>query len=456
MCAEGVRGVKRPLPRTRILSVHARCAAPRLRNAAVWGVPPRARSGSAQPAQPLKPTRPGVGGCLDIGPPVGLDSRGMNPGSATYPCTAIWTECGEEEFAGELSVETQGLMFSSDSGTVGFPFARVQIDRLDDGRISFSDPEQPEWMVFMPSDAILREFVFRQRNDLRVQVRDLRRRLEGRRRLQLTGWFLGIFAAISLLVWMTTPLVVSFVVGRISVERENELAEEVLAKLGKKLEGAQDPGQMAQLDFLADRIARGLPKHPYTFRFRLLAWPEPNALALPGGTILVTTGLVAAAASPEEIAGVLAHEMAHVLRRHGLRQLVVSLGPYYAMRVFISDRDSFAALLGGVSHLLLRQGFSRDYEREADRKGWSYLMAAGIDPRGLSTLLARTGNDAAGGPRDFRVRDVPEGLRSHPENAERLQYLEELWRKSARRSGFVDLRAEGSPFAPGAPDGSGR
>ncbi len=364
----------------------------------------------------------------------------MNPAAPSYPASASHAECGTEEVTGEIRIETQGLMFEHGTGGVGLPFRRLRIARDDDGRIRFTDPEQPDWEVFTATDRILGHHVFKQRNDLRSQVRDLRRRQEGRRMVRLTGIFLVSFAAVALFFSVASTLVVNFLIARIPVSWEAGLGRAALEGLEDQLKAVEDPVRLARLGEVSDQLARGLPKHDYRFEFRLVDAPWPNAFALPGGTILVTTGLFETAQTPEEVAGVLAHEMAHVLRRHGLRKIITSAGPYYVMRLFLSDRHAFLAAVGEGSSLLVQQSFSRDYEREADRTAWGYLVTARIDPRGLSSFLRKTSDALArmhGGP---SIDDLtPRVLRSHPPDEERLQYLEDLWNRSKVKSDFVNL-----------------
>ena len=218
---------------------------------------------------------------------------------------------------------------------------------------------------------------------------------------------------------------------------EEQLTDKVIAEHPKIFVMDTNDARTAMVTQLVARIAAALPpaEQRYQFRAVLLDRREPNAFALPGGRIFVFTGLLDRVQRPEELAGVLAHEMAHVTRRHGLRKLIAGSGPYYVLRLFVSDQQEVLSAISAGSQMLVNQYYSRDMEREADTIGWHYLMAANIDPRGLADFfqLMTEGENSD---------SIPQMFRSHPATSERIASLNQLWEKSDRKTGFVDLSAE--------------
>lgn len=142
-----------------------------------------------------------------------------------------------------------------------------------------------------------------------------------------------------------------------------------------------------------------------------------NAYCLPGGYITVFTGLITAAESADEVAGVLAHEMAHATKRHGLRQLVQSLSLAVVIQAMLGDVTGMAALGGGVE-ILIRQGYSRDLESEADTEGLLMVQAAGWNPEGLATFFERLEASGEG-------TSVPVWFSSHPDPGGRAESIRE-------------------------------
>ena len=117
------------------------------------------------------------------------------------------------------------------------------------------------------------------------------------------------------------------------------------------------------LDELGDRLAAHV-ESPYTFRWYLVDDPQVNALAAPGGHVVVFTGLVRATESAEELAGVLAHEMEHVLLRHSLRAIVARLGWRTILSLALGGSGELGGAAARVADQLGALGFSRVQESD--------------------------------------------------------------------------------------------
>jgi Zn-dependent protease with chaperone function len=115
----------------------------------------------------------------------------------------------------------------------------------------------------------------------------------------------------------------------------------------------------------------------------------PNAFALPGGTIVLTDALVRLARSDAEILGVLAHEIAHVEERHGLRQLYRALGLSVMISLIGADSGEIVDEVVGQAGLLLSLSYSRRFETAADRRAIELMRAADYDPEALASIFER-------------------------------------------------------------------
>jgi len=153
--------------------------------------------------------------------------------------------------------------------------------------------------------------------------------------------------------------------------------------------------------------------------------PEVNAFAIPGGHIYVNRGLVERAATMAELAGVLGHEVAHVTQRHSMKQMAA------AQRTNVIGAGLclfIPSLCEGVTGVVLQVGaeagfakFSRDDEAESDRLGVRYVLAAGIDPRGVPTMFRTLLEERERNPTIF---DTFFG--SHPVEESRVQTTDSL------------------------------
>ncbi len=345
---------------------------------------------------------------------------------------------------GRIFIDRWRLRFQSGDVTVEIPLERLVItcDLKTDGRICFSDRGQPEVRCYTVDETVLNFWVLVQSRHTRPQLQKIAGRYEISRRVKLT---LYAFLFCIVLVWggmFVFNALVRVVVKEIPAEWERKFGDTQLAKLGEDLDFLDDTNGVRQLEELATPLIRALPGDRNDIRFHIIELPEPNAVALPGGHVLVTTGLLKMADRPEQLLGVLAHEFAHVKRRHGFQQAISGAGPILIMQILLSDRNNRLNIMAKVSGLLIYQTFSQNYEREADAVGWDYLRAANIDPRGMIEMLRKLKEEAGddfGGPQAFS---------SHPALDKRIRTLETKWDKLDRKTGFLVI-TNAIPTVPG-------
>lgn len=166
---------------------------------------------------------------------------------------------------------------------------------------------------------------------------------------------------------------------------------------------------------------------PYPFEFHVLDAPETvNALALPGGQIFITSGLLSRLDSEAQLAGVLGHEVGHVVARHGAeqlarRQLGATLVGAIGVAASGDDPQSArqAALIAQAVNQLINLNYSRNDELESDRLGFQFMTKADYSPQGLVELMQVLSQAGESGGRP------PEFLSTHPYPDNRIARLEE-------------------------------
>ena len=160
---------------------------------------------------------------------------------------------------------------------------------------------------------------------------------------------------------------------------------------------------------LAERIEPGITRNPGAIRFTAINVSMFNAAALPGGQIVVFKEMLATTEA-DGLAGVVAHEIAHVRRRHVTQALVRELGIGSLVRLF-------AGGVGANAQQLVALSYTRSNELEADRDAVAALARAGIDPRATARLFAKLSNDNGEGKGGFDA----EFLDSHPVSRDRAR-----------------------------------
>ena len=171
---------------------------------------------------------------------------------------------------------------------------------------------------------------------------------------------------------------------------------------------------------IVSTLASHLPAPPrYRFRPVVVDSPVVNAFALPGGYIVVFRGLLAVTQSPEELAAVLSHEMAHVVQRHGTRLLVEHASLRVLVRLLSGDGSGVAYPLD-AARMLGTLRYSRRHEDEADVDGMRLMARAGVDPAAIVKFLEALPRAAPDTPAALTY------LSTHPSSQERVARLRGL------------------------------
>lgn len=256
--------------------------------------------------------------------------------------------------------------------------------------------------------------------------------LKGKRRRNSTGrvigWsILGLFVLLPAILLVALLLnsnrIAGWITERIPVEQEMEWGKQAFADMRSTLK-LQDSG--AAYDAVNDIGKRLTRDSKYKFEFHVVDDKTLNAFAMPGGVVVVHSGLIAATKRPEELAGVLAHEVQHVELRHSVRGMVKDLG-LRGLWAFVTG-DLGGTMIGQAAVGLAGLKFSRDDESEADEKGFDALIKAQIDPSGMPAFFKTMGEKSPDAPVGF--------ISTHPLSKDREAALQERVKES------------GSSFAP--------
>ena len=238
----------------------------------------------------------------------------------------------------------------------------------------------------------------------------------------MTVWFLVVVGTGGL---MSVPGV-----RAITIQQEEELSREIMAKIKQQLPLLNDPMIVEYVDGLGRKILAELPPQPFRYQFYVIDSPVLNAFATPAGHIFFHTGLIIAMDSEAELAGIMAHEIAHVTCRHisgkidaSKKVQISSLAGLAAGLLLgavtgsgeVAQAATMGAMAGGQSAML---AYSREDEIQADQLGMDYLHLSGYSGKGLLQALVKIRSQQW-----FGSDQVPTYLSTHPASEDRLAYL---------------------------------
>jgi beta-barrel assembly-enhancing protease len=239
-------------------------------------------------------------------------------------------------------------------------------------------------------------------------------------------------------------------------QQDVQIGREAAAEVRKEYPLINDSQIRAYVERLGDRLVEAAPRElnnpVFEYSFTPVNLKDINAFALPGGPMFVNRGMIEAASTEGEVAGVMAHELAHVLLRHGTANATKAQG----FQIGALAGAIAGAVIGGGLGEVISQGsqfglgtwlmkYSRDYERQADIVGVQIMARAGYDPRDLAHMFETIQRQGGSGG--------PEWLSSHPNPGNRTQYINQEASQlrigpGPHDSGFQQTRSRLSQLGP--------
>jgi len=222
--------------------------------------------------------------------------------------------------------------------------------------------------------------------------------------------------------------------GGVSLDEEWQLGNQMAAQVAQQVRLVNDPQALAYVRMVGERIHGVTPIADRPFDFEIVSDPSVNAFSIPGGHVYVNTGLIARADKANELAGVLAHEISHVVARHAIKQVQQAQEINVIGSILLGKNPNIVSQI--VAQIVAGGAmarFSRADEKQADDMGLDFMARAGYDPHGMLDFFQRLlamerGGDSA----------VSRFFRDHPGTQDRIDDISGRINKMGRTSGIVD------------------
>lgn len=323
--------------------------------------------------------------------------------------------------AAHIAVDREGIHARPDGEEIQtLPFKGLRLRRDESGAL-IATSSDGHFSVTCLDPAFERALETMAGNDLNQQLTRLAGQKTSSKSKHLFGCALVIFALGAFLWWIPTLFhgTIEASVDALPMEVDEALGEAAQESMDAGGSIVEDEVVNEAIQTILDRLTPHATIDGLEYQFRVVRNDEANAYALPGGYITVFTGLITQSDHPSQVAGVLAHEMAHAKLRHGLLRVAHNGAFAASMAILFGSLDGLESIAIELFALHQVNDYSQDAETEADLEGVRILIAAGISPQGLI--------DSFRGMQD-RYGDMPNGLAwtsSHPLFDERIQSIEE-------------------------------
>jgi len=353
------------------------------------------------------------------------DADTRTSGGTRFEAAAFHPRFGEKRDTGTLLLLADRLRYEGSSDPVDLPFngLTVRSGGASDRLIFFTHLEAPGWSIYTSDRTVLVVLRATGHAEILGALRHIQRRRS--RGLWITGMVLGGVAFALVALWSTRGVLVEAAADRVPLSIDERIGAVAMSQITLTRKVIDDPQVVTPLREIVRSLEGAIDAPAPTFKLFVVEDETLNAFALPGGNILVNTGLIRRAASADEIAGVLAHEIAHVTERHSIRNLIGSVGLFVVVQAMLGDVSGLVAIIADGGSTLLSTGFSRDFEREADEVGLGYLAEARIDPAGMVSFFRKMLQE------EKTAIELPDAveqtlsfLSTHPTTEERIERLQ--------------------------------
>ena len=355
--------------------------------------------------------------------------------SKSYAGHAFHSKFDKGRSSGDIQVDASGVHFSCEQGKTCLPLLglSVTLGGASDRLVFLSHPSVADWNIYTADRSILNDSTLQDEPELLPQIH-----LAHGKRIFNHGVFVGVglLLLLPLLLLVLFWQELSFVAARqVPASWESELGETTMIQYSADHDILDEASTEALLLPLIQPLLDAVETDRYTYQVKISDAEEINAFALPGGFIVIHSGLILEAETAEEMLGVVAHEIAHVTEQHGLRNIISTAGTFVIVNALLGDVSGLLALIADAAPLLLRQSYSREFEADADEKGFELLQRADIDPSGLVDFFEKIkaeqeSNKGGSTENDDEAEGFFRLLSSHPATDQRIADMNESLKNS--------------------------
>ena len=223
-----------------------------------------------------------------------------------------------------------------------------------------------------------------------------------------------------------------------STDSEVQMGKSMDKAIKKQFKPAQDPLVQDRVERIGKKIADVCDRKDITYHFAVIEDKEVNAFSIPGGYVYVNTGLMDKISNDDELAGVLGHEVGHIVARHSIKRLQGQMG-YAALRLLAAQAPGSSAVgeTADVAFTMLLLGYSREDEFLADSLGAKYLKLAGYNPASMISFLEKLGDVNRRSP----AREI-NYFKTHPYVPDRIRAVKEVLGQKMDFKDFINIEEE--------------
>lgn len=352
----------------------------------------------------------------------------------TYNAILIHPSANGGRISGLLLIKNNGIYFESESLEYHISFTNLSITAggASNRFIFFKDSSQEQISMYTSQKNVLNDPFLKSNNNFKQQLKksksDLKKTLKG------TLFVLTFFVILLGGIYLLKDKMVENLAEQVPVSWEQEASDKLFTTMSLQYHFIKNDSLKQEFLQVAQPLIKQIEKEGYKVDLYFVKDPTINAFALPGGKVIIQTGLIQHANSWEEVMGVLSHELAHVTRRHHIRGIINNLGVFTILSATFGDLSGIAGTFLNMGGELTSLSNSRDFENEADETGREYLINSKINPSGLISFFETIKKEEKTMLDSTMIKNIDLSfLSTHPDIKERIKKLKEKQKKDTTK-----------------------
>lgn len=338
--------------------------------------------------------------------------------SKDYLATLYFTN-SSDSFLSELYIDVQNLKvrIKNKEEVISLPLSGIIYEIAGDEK-DYLLIKSKDVIIYCKDKTIIDDLIKASNTIQKEKLNQIKSKLNISKtnRKLLPIYFLSSLAGIILVIYIILFLSVEIFIKLIPLSWEEAIGKTAYTLMAASKE-VKDPEIQSSIEKIGNTLDKNSTNKRYKLKFHVVKDDSINAYALPSGDIVIFTGLIKKSNSPEEVAGVLAHELNHIYQRHSTKRIVKRFGLSILLAVILGDLGTTLDLIGGD---LASLKFDRDEEREADKKGLELLVKSKINPTGMVDFFKKIHEIDKNLPKAFSF------ISTHPNTEERINYIQGL------------------------------
>ncbi|AZQ63841.1 M48 family metallopeptidase [Flammeovirga pectinis] len=322
---------------------------------------------------------------------------------------------------GELFIYNKIITIHVDELVYEIPFNKLKIEAGGASKnfVFFKEIDENEISIYTKDKEVLQDEEIESFNCFTDDIRKTRKGINELYR----GVFL--FTCLCLLglssFYFFKGNIVHSIAKSLPISWEQKIGEKLFATLDNQYDFIENDSLKQVLIQEVDPIVQQAKEEGFLLDFYLINDSEVNAFALPGGKVIINSGLLTKAGSWEEVAGVLSHEVAHVTLRHHVRGVISKLGLFTIVSFLFGDASAVVATIIDLGVHLESLSYTRSFEEEADARGVEYLTTSNINPKGMIIFFEKLEEQNKNTQFDSLLSFVS----THPNTKDRIETLKD-------------------------------